>query len=95
MTFCVGSPPARRSDRGCSIIGRQGTRRDDPAEVERLYGEALAAVEEDPERVPATWTAYRLVPDRVDVLQLRRASDGERIEYRRDNDRWTARDLWP
>jgi pyridoxamine 5'-phosphate oxidase len=77
------------------IIGRQGTERDDPAEVDRLYDEALASLERDEDQVPDAWTAYRLVPDHVDVVQLRPASDGERVEYTRQGDGWTARDLWP
>lgn len=78
------------------IIGRQGTERDDPAEVDRLYEEALASIEENPDQVPEAWTAYRIVPDRVDVVQLRPASDGERVVYTRtDGGDWTVRDLWP
>lgn len=77
------------------VIGRQGRERDEPAEVDRLYAEALAALDENPELVPEAWTAYRLVPDHVDVVQLRPASDGERIDYRRAGDGWTVRDLWP
>jgi pyridoxamine 5'-phosphate oxidase len=77
------------------VIGRQGRKLDEPDEVERLSAEARAAVEEHPDEVPAAWTAYRLVPDHVDVVQLRPASDGERIEYTRDGGVWTARDLWP
>lgn len=77
------------------IIGRQGTELDDPSEVERLRDEALAAIEDNPDAVPESWTAYRLEPDHVDVVQLRPASDGERVEYTRTGVSWTVRDLWP
>ena len=89
--FTARHPKARAG----VIIGRQGQERDDPAEVDRLYDEALAHVEEHPDDVPDAWTAYRLNPDHVDVVQLRPASDGERVEYLRDGDEWTVRDLWP
>lgn len=77
------------------IIGRQGTELDDPSEVQRLRDEALAHLEEHPDEVPGSWTAYRLEPDHVDVVQLRPASDGERVEYTRTDSGWTRRDLWP
>ncbi|RUR01222.1 pyridoxine/pyridoxamine 5'-phosphate oxidase [Labedella endophytica] len=91
--FTARHPKARAG----VIIGRQGLERDDPAEVERLYDEALATVEKNPDQVPEEWTAYCLIPDHVDVVQLRPASDGERIDYSRPGKSaaWTVRDLWP
>jgi pyridoxamine 5'-phosphate oxidase len=77
------------------VVGRQGTERPDPDEAGSLLDEALAHVEDDPDDVPGHWIAYRLEARSVDVVQLRPASDGERIRYERGDDGWTVVDLWP
>jgi pyridoxamine 5'-phosphate oxidase len=77
------------------VVGRQGTERPEPDEAGALLDDALAHVEEDPDDVPGHWIAYRLEARSVDVVQLRPASDGERVRYERDDDGWTVVDLWP
>lgn len=83
------------SARAGVVLGTQGTELGDPDDAKRLLDEARRGVEEHPGDTVTAWTAYRLIPSHVDVLQLRPASAGERVEYRQDGDGWTARDLWP
>jgi pyridoxamine 5'-phosphate oxidase len=94
------------SARAGVIVGRQGMPLDPPEEAQRLLAEALERTERPDAARMGRWTAYRLVPERVDVVQLRPASAGERIEYVRWGEdegpvgasrptEWTVRDLWP
>ena len=77
------------------LVARQGTELDEGEDVQTLLAEALERVQRDPDGIPGHWIAYRLEAEHVDVVQLRPASAGERIEYGRSGDGWTVRDLWP
>ncbi|RWZ68643.1 oxidase [Labedella populi] len=89
--FLARHPSARAG----VALGTQGTELGDPDEAERRLAEARRGAEERPGDTSTAWTAYRLIPTHVDVLQLRPASAGERVDYVQDGDGWTVRDLWP
>jgi pyridoxamine 5'-phosphate oxidase len=89
--FLARHPSARAG----VVLGTSGTELGDPEEAERRLAEARRDVEEHSGDTATAWTAYRIIPTHVDVLQLRPASAGERVEYVQDGDTWTARDLWP
>lgn len=89
--FLARHPAARAG----VVLARQGTPLGDAEEAEQAIASARALVEQQPDSVPPDWTAYRLVPTHVDLLQLRAASAGERVEYVATDSGWIVRDLWP
>ncbi len=61
----------------------------------RAAAQELAAAGPDVLARPATWGAWRLVPDRVEFWHGRRDRLHRRLAYTRDGTGWSARRLQP
>jgi pyridoxamine 5'-phosphate oxidase len=86
--FLQRGAPARAR----AIAGRQS----EPVEDFTAHlAPALALVKAEPEFVPESWVAYRVIPDSVEFWQAERERDQVRLRYRRDGDRWNTDILWP
>jgi pyridoxamine 5'-phosphate oxidase len=78
--------------RARAIAGRQS----EPVEDFAAHlAPALALVEAEPDFAPASWVAYRVIPDSVEFWQAERERDQVRLRYLRDGDGWTTDILWP
>jgi len=56
---------------------------------------ARQRIEDDPDFVPQSWTAYRVVPESIEFWQAERERDQVRLRYRRVGDGWEKDLLWP
>jgi pyridoxamine 5'-phosphate oxidase len=86
--FLQRSPGARAR----AIAGRQSEPVEDFAE--HLKG-ATEIVANDPDFVPETWVAYRLIPESVEFWQAERERDQVRLRYLRAGNAWVKDILWP
>lgn len=68
---------------------------DAPSSLDERLAAARARIESDPEFVPESWTAYRLVPTEVEFWQAERKRDQVRLRYRQAGDGWIRDILWP
>jgi pyridoxamine 5'-phosphate oxidase len=88
----LARPEASRAE---SLHGKQSTRLDDPADLDRAFEEGLSRVSAEPELVPAHWTVYQLVPDTVEFWQGRADRRHVRLRYRLGREDWARELLWP
>jgi pyridoxamine 5'-phosphate oxidase len=56
---------------------------------------ALGCIEAMPDVVSPAWTLHAVVPDQIEFWQADAYRQHMRVQYRRDNDRWTHQMLWP
>lgn len=81
--------------RAASLIGRQSTVLDDPADLDRQLRAAHQQLADDPQTVAAGHTVYLLRPAEVEFWQ----GDGQRrhirLRYRRAAHGWARDLLWP
>jgi pyridoxamine 5'-phosphate oxidase len=86
--FLQRGAPARAR----AIAGRQS----EPVEdFDAHLAPALEKVEAEPDYAPASWVAYRVIPDSVEFWQAERERDQVRLRYRRDGEAWRREILWP
>jgi pyridoxamine 5'-phosphate oxidase len=86
--FLERQPPARAR----AIAGRQS----EPVEDFAAHlAAATAKVAGDPEFVPESWMAYRVIPTEVEFWQAERERDQVRLRYRASASAWIKEMLWP
>ncbi len=89
--FLQRSLPARVM----AIASRQSDPMPGEEQVQRDLASARELVSINPNFVPPTWTAYRLVARTVEFWQASRARDQVRLRYRRGPGGWAREVLWP
>jgi pyridoxamine 5'-phosphate oxidase len=86
--FLERKPPSRAR----AMAGNQS----EPIEhLDARLAEATAIIDADPDFVPDSWVAYRLLPTSVEFWQAERERDQVRLRYRLDGAAWTKDILWP
>lgn len=78
--------------RARAIAGRQSEAVEDFA---AHLAPATKRVETDPDFVPETWVAYRLIPTSIEFWQAERERDQVRLRYRKSPTGWARDILWP
>jgi len=86
--FLERSPGARAR----AIAGRQS----EPVEDFAAHlAEGQKVIDSDPEFVPDSWVAYRVIPTTVEFWQAERERDQVRLRYQRRPSGWVRDILWP
>jgi pyridoxamine 5'-phosphate oxidase len=86
--FLQRGAPARAR----AIAGRES---EPVADFDAHLARAMAVLAADPDLIPDSWVAYRLVPTSVEFWQAERERDQVRLRYRRNADGWIRDILWP
>jgi pyridoxamine 5'-phosphate oxidase len=81
--------------RAVALAGTQSTPLASRDECVVAVRAALGCIEAMPEIVSPAWTLYAVVADRVEFWQADEDRQHIRVQYRRENDRWTHTMLWP
>jgi pyridoxamine 5'-phosphate oxidase len=88
----LARPPDSRAE---ALIGRQSEPLDDPADLDRAFGQAQARVAADPGLIAPGWTLYALAADEAEFWQGDPQRRHVRLQYRRAGSGWTRQLLWP
>jgi pyridoxamine 5'-phosphate oxidase len=86
--FLQRSPAARAR----AIAGRQSAPVED---FEAHLAVGTKSLSENPDLVPETWVAYRVIPNSVEFWQAERERDQVRLRYLRQSTGWVKDILWP
>jgi pyridoxamine 5'-phosphate oxidase len=89
--FLARHPAARAA----AIAGRQSSPLPESETLGMARASASALIAGNPNFVPPSWTAYKLVPHEIEFWQAAARREQLRLRYRHDGEGWASERLWP